>query len=247
VSNRQSKKERERRFVEVFKSLYQDFPEGEIIAHEDQERPDAVVASLHGKIGIEITSIHTESLKKEESEIEAVISEAVRIHEKSDLPKLHVGVHVGVGKTFSKKNRPALAAAIARLVAANIPAANGLAEIENDWDDPSTFPYEINSILILRNTALTHNHWNCGSAAIVQEDLADRIQEIISEKESRLSGYDSDCVEQWLLIVGENSSASTFFDPSSSSLSHSYKSVFKKVFFLNSFSRRLSELKLRNS
>ena len=104
MSNRVSKKERERYFIEVFKSLCQDFPEGKVIAYENQERPDAIIASPHGKIGIEITSVHIQSLKKEESEIEAVISEAVRIHEKSGLPKLHVGIHIGDGKNFQEKN-----------------------------------------------------------------------------------------------------------------------------------------------
>jgi hypothetical protein len=121
---------------------------------------------------------------------------------------------------------------------------NGLAEVENEWNDPIAFPYEINSILILRNSVLTRNHWNCGSAGFVQEDLASKFQEIISEKESCLLGYDSSCVEQWLLIVGENNSASTFFDPSPATLSQNYKSIFKKVFFLNPSSRKMSALNL---
>jgi hypothetical protein len=243
MSKGQSKKEQEKHCVEIFKSLYSD-PGGEIIAHERQERPDAVIVSPRGKIGIEVTRIHAQSLKKEESEIEAVISEATRIYELNHLPKLQVGVHIGSGKTLSRKNRPAIATAIARLVEANVPSEDGLAEIDNGWNDPEIFPYEINSILILRNSALTRNHWICASFGFIQENLADRLQKIISDKEGCLLGYDSGCIEQWLLIVGENGSASTSFDPSPTTLAHIYRSVFKKVFFLNLFSRRLHELNL---
>jgi hypothetical protein len=244
MSNTRAKKEREKRHVEVFRDLYAHFPQGEIISHEAQERPDAIIISPLGRIGIEITCVHEESQKKDESEIEAVISQAVRIYERENLPKLHVGVHIGSGKTLSRQKRPAIAAAIARLIKANVPVEGGLADLENDWNDPDAFPYEINSILILRHSALTQNYWNCASVGFIQENFPDTLQKIISDKGASLLGYDSSCVEQWLLVVGKNESASTAYDPSPATLAHVYESVFKKVFFLNLFSRKLHDLNL---
>jgi hypothetical protein len=57
VSNRKENKERERLCVELFKEIYQKFPKGEIRADDSQEKPDTIVLTSTGKIGIEITAI----------------------------------------------------------------------------------------------------------------------------------------------------------------------------------------------
>jgi hypothetical protein len=244
VLDKTTNKERERHFVDVFKGLLQDFPDGEIIANEQQERPDAVVVTAQGKIGVEITRIQKEKLKREESEVESAIAEAQRIYERLNLPKLHVSVHVGDGKSFNRSSRKKFAAAISNLVSKNIPTQDGSIELENDWSNPDLFPFEINSIGIYRFAKLTRNHWNRPDGGIFRTEIIDEIQNIISGKNQLLENYDRTCIAHWLLIVAEGFSPSSFFDPSASTLSHPYKTQFDRAFYLDLFSRKLFELKL---
>ena len=245
MSIRLSNKERERRFVELFKSAYKGFPAGTILADENQERPDIVVATSQGKIGIEITSLHNDKLKRAESECEKAVLESRRIYERNNLPKLYVSVHIGGENSFNKKNRGKFAAAIAKLVAANVPSVvERYIELENDFNNPAQFPYEIDSIYIFRHSWTEENRWSAPSAGLYRENFVNELQSVISEKDSKLSGYARDCKEQWLLVVAENSGPSTFFDPSEKTINHCYKSSFNKVFLLELFRVKLFELKL---
>jgi len=125
--------------LKFFKSVFKEFPDGGILTNEEQERPDAIVLNTKGKIGIEVTRILYESLKREESESEAVVSEACRIYEKSHLPNLQVSVNFGAEKSFSRKTRTTFATALANLVANNVPAAKDCIDLENHWIIPSSF------------------------------------------------------------------------------------------------------------
>jgi hypothetical protein len=244
VSNSKENKARERRFVELFKEAYFNFPEGEIVADEGQERPDVVVVSSQGKIGIEITSLYDSKLKRTESECEKAVLEARRIYEKQNLPKLHVSVHIGGESSFNRTNRKGFAATIANLVAANVPPPGKYAAVENDFNDPKRFPYEIDSIYIYQYSWPDENNWTAPSAGFYREHFVEELQRVISEKDSKLKGYMPGCKEQWLLVVAENSSPSTFFDPSEETVNHRYKSAFHKVFVMELFKVKVFELKL---
>jgi len=244
VSNAKVNKAREQRFVELFKGAYPNFPAGEIVADENQERPDAIVVTSQGKVGIEITSLHDDKLKRTESECEKAVLDARRIYEKQGLPKLHVSVHIGGEISFNRANRKKYANAIAGLVAANVPPPGKYVAVENGFNDPARFPYEIDSIYIYRYSWPDENHWNAPSGGFYREHFVEELQRVISEKDSKLGGYMPDCKEQWLLVVAENSSPSTFFDPSETTVNHTYKSAFNKVFVMELFKVKLFELKL---
>jgi hypothetical protein len=244
VSNPAENKAREKLFVELFKSAYANFPAGEIIADKEQERPDVIVATPVGKIGIEITSLHDGKLKRIESECEKAVLAARRIYEKQGLPKLHVSVHIGGENSFNRATRNKFANAIAGLVAANVPPPGKYVAVENDFNDPVRFPYEIDSIYIYQYSWSDENNWTAPSAGFYREHFVEELQRVISEKDSKLSGYMPDCKEQWLLVVAENSSPSTFFDPSEKTVNHNYKSAFDKIFVMELFKVKVFELKL---
>ncbi len=244
MSNAKINKARERHFIELFKGAYPNFPAGKIIADENQERPDAIVVTDQGKVGIEITSLHDDKLKRRESECEKAVLEARKIYEKLKLPKLHVSVHIGGENSFNRTNRERFATAIANLVAANVPPPGKYVAVKNDFNDPARFPYEIDSIYIYQYSWPDENNWTAPSAGLYRENFVDELQNVISEKDLKLNGYMPDCKEQWLLVVAENSSPSTFFDPSEITVSHSYKSAFDKVFVMELFRVKLFELKL---
>ena len=87
-------------------------------------------------------------------------------------------------------------------------------------------------------------YWTAPSAGFYREHFVEKLRQVISEKDSKLSGYSQDCKEQWLLVVAENSNPSTFYDPSEATVNHSYKSAFDKVFVMELFKVKLFELKL---
>jgi hypothetical protein len=244
VSNRGKNKEHERLCLELFKEAYPDFPEGKILADENQEKPDIIVLTLNGKIGIEITAIIDKKQKRAESECEKAVIEARKIYEELGLPKLQVSVHIGSEESINKKTRKQFAKAVAKLVANNIPLGSSHVTLENKWNDLVNFPYEINAILILQHPSLSINHWHVPSGGFCREDFAGELQGVLDEKETKIQGYAPDCTEQWLVVVAENMSASTFFDPSAKTINHLYKSSFDKVFLLELFKAKLFELKL---
>ena len=49
MNNKQLKKEREKRYVEVVRDILKGFPNGQLIADEHQERPDVLVLGTRGK------------------------------------------------------------------------------------------------------------------------------------------------------------------------------------------------------
>jgi hypothetical protein len=244
VTNRKRKKEREKRFVELFKEAHTGFPPGELIEDENQEKPDVVAVTSEGKIGIEVTSLHIDELKREESESEQVVAEARRIYEMRSLPALFVSVHAGKRSNFNRKNRGDFANAIAALVSANIPPEGKSIQLDNDWDDPKGFPFAIDCIHIFRYSWPDDNSWSAPSAGMYREKFIDELQSVITKKELKLKDYAQDCKQQWLLVVAENESPSTYFDPSETTINHCYKSSFDKVFLFKPIQARVFDLKL---
>ena len=213
--------------------------------YEKQERPDVIVDTTKGKIGIEITSLHDAKLKRAESECEKAVSEAQKIYETLNLPPLQVTAHISGENSVSRKNRRKFSGAIANIVAENIPPPGSYVAIDNHFEDAARFPYEIDFIHIFRYSWPDQkNFWTAPSGGFYREDFIEELQRVISEKDSKLSGYMTGCVEQWLLVMAENSSASTFFDPSETTINYVYKSSFHKVFVLELFKVKLHELKL---
>ena len=225
MSNKAENKERERVCVKIFKEAYSKFPQGKILDDENQEKPDFIVLTKNGKIGIEVTSIVDRKQKRSESECEKAVLEARRIYEMQHLPNLQVSVHIGCEKVFNKKNRSHFANAIAKQVINNTPP-------------PKSY------ILIFNLPSLTQNHWHVPSGGICREDFEAELQDVLDEKESKIANYSPDCREQWLLVVAENMSASTFYEASEKTILHQYKSSFNKVFLLELFKGKLIELKL---
>ena len=244
MTEKQRNKDQERHYVEVFKDAFSGFPIGELLADENQERPDVIVASAQGRIGIEVTRILHEPMKREESEGQAMVDEARALYEKRGLPNLQVSVFLGAQPAFTRQNRKTFATALAELVAANIPAANDLADLENGWDDADVFPFEIHSVSILRHPVLTRNYWTVPQAGWILENFPQLLQERIAKKETHIRGYDSGCAALWLLVVAEHSGPSSFFEPSEATLAHTYTSSFDRMFFLELFKRSVFELKL---
>lgn len=242
-----TKKEKERYQLELFRSLCDDFPKGEI---SDGEKPDFIIDKSGSKIGIEVTRIYLKPpknnnpLQLQESECQQLVAESQKIYEEMNLPKIDLRVLFSSDIHFSKKNRKVYANTLAKLVALNLPAHNSVKHIENDHESPNLFSSEIDTISIARFSNLKHNFWTTLEAGYVQEDFHHDLQVVINEKNTLLCTYDPSCNSHWLLIVAEWSHPSSFFDPSEQMLKESYKSGFDKIFFLNLFDQKINQLKI---
>src|SRR6266480_2287767 len=235
-----AKKGEERRFVEILAKELDAFPPSKLI---DSESPDFLVATSKGALGIEVTKIHhSNEPRQQESECRSLVDAACRLYENESTIPLEVKVHFGVSTQFNKRNRDKFAKILANLVLTNIPQPDSLISLENDWENPSFFPYEIARVSIIRLSAFPRNFWSVPSAGFFQEDFAPKIEAIIATKENAISTYRTDCIGRWLLIAAEGNSPSTFFDPSAKTLQHSYRSSFDKIFFLEAFRRKVWEL-----
>jgi hypothetical protein len=237
-----AKKDEERRFVEILAKELDAFSSGKLI---DSESPDFLVATSEGVIGIEVTKIHhANERRQQESECRSLVDAACRLYESESTIPLEVKVHFGGSTQFNKRNRGKFARILANLVLTNIPRPDSWISLQNNWGNPSFFPYEIAGLSIIRLSAFRRNFWSVPSAGFFQENFAPKIEAIIATKEHAISTYRTDCIGRWLLIVAGGNSASTFFDSSTKTLQHSYRSSFDRIFFLEAFRRRLWELKV---
>lgn len=235
-----AKKGEERRFVEILAKELDAFSPGKLI---DSESPDFLAATSEGVLGIEVTKIHhANEPRQQESECRSLVDAACRLYESESTIPLEVKVHFGGSTQFKKRNRDKFARILANLVLTNIPRPDSLISLDNNWENPSFFPYEIAGLSIIRLSAFRRNFWSVPSAGFFQEDFAPKIEAIIATKEHAIRTYKTDCIERWLLIAAEGNSASTFFDPSKKTLQHSYRSSFDRIFFLEAFRRKVWEL-----
>src|SRR5437667_7577989 len=243
MSRRSSKKNKERQFVEILREQLKTFPDGELI---DSESPDFVIAARDGLIGVETTRLHQMGMphesRRQESERQALVNEALQIYENAKSIPLRVSVNFGPYEEFNKRNRRRFVSILANLVRSNIPQPESWITIQNDWDNPSTFPYEIASISICRSSALRRNRWLSPSVGCAQQDFIPELEAIIAKKDKSITRYKIHCVACWLLIAAEGDSAPTFFYPSTATLGYCYRSSFDRIFFLEAFSRGLWEL-----
>ncbi len=237
-----AKKAEERRFVEILAEKLDAFPPGKLI---DSESPDFLVAGPEGVIGIEVTKIHhADERRQQESEFRSLVDAACRLYESENAIPLEVKVHFGGNTQFNKRNRDKFARILANLVLTNIPQPDSWIPLENNWENPGFFPYEILGLSIIRLSAFRRNFWSVPSAGFFQEEFAPKIEAIITTKEHAISTYRTDCTGRWLLVVAEGNSASTFFDPSTKTLQHSYSSSFDRIFLVEAFRRKVWELKV---
>jgi hypothetical protein len=239
-----TKKDHERYYLDLFRSTFPRFPAGSV---EDGESPDFIVHSPDGKIGIELTRIYRQArsnrapLQSQESERDAVVADARQIYETMELDPVQVHFAFEGDSNLTKRNRKKYAHTLAMVVAKNLPPKNSWLDVDNDFNSPESFPFEVHNISIARFDSLTRNAWSVPVGGFVLEDCRTDFQRVISQKDLLVRDY-RDCREQWLLIVADWSGPSSFFEPSTQTLTHVYRTAFDRIFFLSAVSRRFVEL-----
>lgn len=238
----------ERNSVELLKERIGDFPQGAIRMGRPPQ-PDCLIGEAPFITGIEVTRLHHEGHnggrppREQEAERTALVVEAQGIYEREGLHPLEVHISFSDVTAFTKYNRMDYARKLAALVSCNVITGQAIVTITNNYADASSFPWEIDYLSIASHPVLTRNHWSVVTSGFITEDFRDRLQQEISKKDRKLEGYRMDCDRVWLLIVSENNSPSTAFDPSPATIDHLYTASFERLFLLDQFRGRVYELK----
>lgn len=252
------KKERERYQLERFKAVLKDFPEGLIISGKDDgTEPDFFVQLPDGLLGIELTEMYRQPepnkrpMQADESVRRRIVERAQKLFEENGGPVLDVSVHFGMNEEWPETRVAELAPKIAKVVSDNPLQIGEHAWLENHWIDKDYFPFEINSLSVIRLPTRLRSCWVCPEASFVPEFTAVEIQKEIDRKNGRINSYQRKAPSAlWLLIIRGHSGMSSVFDLASHVPEHVYVFDFDRVFLFNWFSQTYLELfktNLRNT
>ena len=225
----------------IFRKFIDDMPVGEIW-HDD--RPDFLVCSKDGVIGIEHSLVHIPKSKHPlqaiESQTDEIISIAKEIAELSGVPPIQANFHFRVREDIDKASRIGMAKEIAHLiyhaVANDIKPRNMMELFYPEFDDA------IVSINIYTLQKESEHFWSAVRAGWSMESCIDIFKESICKKELLISSYLKKCKECWLLLVGE-AKPSGFVHPNEDTINYRYSSSFNKIYYLDLTHRNLHRLK----
>ena|SRR5215212_6442586 len=245
------KKQVERYYLDTFRDVCGEFPAGEVI---DTEEPDFLIKINDELLGVELTELYRKPtnpgrpMQAVENITDAIVQEACSIHHAADGPVLTVRVNFDLSsKRVGKPQRSELASKLAAFVLKTPVEVDSSADLQNDYEDLSTFPEEITRIRIQRNRFRSRALWTVPRAAFIPRLDAQLVQHRINEKNQRVSVYRTKSHQVWLLMVHTlHFSLASTFEYSSEALDHTYESYFDRTFLLNVFDRRLHELKTHN-
>jgi hypothetical protein len=228
------KKHQERIYFEVFREVYEDFPQGIACI---QERPDFVIKDGANRIGLEITR-YFRPTPKDQRPMQEQLSLQRQILQRAqsnfahiDGRKLRVQVVFRIGIDINKSDIADTANGLTSVL-----SAIELNETLNRFisvTKPDLWPELVTSVHARLCIGREVSYWQPATAAWVRTLMAADIQDVILRKASSFGGYESELNETWLLIVADGVS---FVDLSDAAKIYSYEGPFDRVIFLDMFS-----------
>ncbi|MCQ2202500.1 MAG: hypothetical protein MJZ27_10490 [Bacteroidales bacterium] len=266
--NVQKKDRREWTIMNLFAQVYRNFPSrGEI---SKSERPDFIVTTPKGRIGVELTELKYERLDSEfnmrahEDFLNQMMHTAYDKYKSFDVDiecplvvdvqfseKISPLIATNDTKEAEKANllREGLAEKIAQIVIDNMPMATGkqyVIDRTSKYGDLH-LPVLVERILVTNVSGLLKEHlWYASISTKVKPLSIESVSQRIKDKDKKLEGYDKDCIEQWLLIVQNSFLMSAHYDPvaAARALRHKYPSKFNRVLVFERSNAKVTELKI---
>ena len=238
-------KDLELRHLETFKSIWPQFPPGNIVC---SERPDFLVtAQDNNVIGIEHTELLQPghpggtSLQARDSFAERVVDDARTQYAQDGAPDLQVQVYfTSAWQKPADPRRLALALCRAVELLALIPGQRASINAE----DGAGLPAPIGRLEVYRPLDPTESFWICQYYGLVVELGAEDISARIQAKNEKVAEYRKQCTQLWLLMVSDQDWLSKSVSLSGDAKAHVYFCDFDRVFVLWSRSREYIELKV---
>ncbi|GEM_PF-3221778 len=238
---------RNRQKVESFKRHYSGFPKGVIRTGMPKKEPDIVVNTQVGDVGIEITEFYREkgqtttALQAQESLKEGIVERSQKIYEKDGNSPIIVSIFWSAHIKLNKKDVCSISDKLKSLIADNIPEIEGYVKL----DDAFSLPDGIAAINIYRIKELNESDWLNWYYDFIPDYTPERIQQIINEKNTKVSNYRDGFRSLWLLIVAVGTRPSSLSKLSRDVLEATYNSYFNKVFFFEMFTGEVEELNIQ--
>lgn len=232
--------------IKRFKKHYSGFPKGDIRTGTPQKEPDIVVTIQNGDVGIEITEFYREkgstslALQAQESLKESIVEKAQIIYKKEGNPPLIVSIFWSAHVNLNNKDIKSISIKLKSLIANHIPDIEEHVEL----DEASSLPDGIATIHIYRIKEFNENDWHNYYSDFIPDCTPERIQQIINEKNIKVSNYRDGFQSLWLLIVALGTRPSSLFNLPQKTLVSTYNSNFDKVFFFDMFTGRVEELNI---
>lgn len=242
-----AEKGQEKHYLNIFRQLYKEFPPG-IVEHDDN--PDFLVKSPSQIIGIEITRLFRKGphiTKSQEEERRIITETACKKCEEMSITPVLVAIFFNNNIVLKKSRRDEIVSQLVELISNHLPKENEPLSLENKFESTINIPKEIDKIKINRSSLITEHDWSVLEVGFASENFTNDLQKIINEKNDKLKNYLKKCNLCWLLIVAEGYAPSSNFSSSPIVLKNRYISSFKRIFFLEVFSKKVSELNLESA
>jgi hypothetical protein len=234
-------------YLERFKSLISDFPDGEV---EVSERPDFIIQNKTGAVGIELTELHKQAplgkreLQANQAMWNLVTQSVLNQYKLLGLPNLYATLHFNQSYEISKSEGIKLSRIILDIITNNIPEEGCNFSEEYDWINRDYFPEHLHQISMTRLPGQDETFFNNPMSTWVGPLPKTLIEETIRFKESKLPAYQKRCSHNWLLITIDTAFMSTWFSSDECMERMEFTTDFDRVYILKSFENRVVRLKV---
>lgn len=232
--------EEEKLLLKRFKQCYDFFPEGEL---NFVDKPDVIVKAENLKIGIELTEVFQDSyrkysrLKQKSSDRNKFTIKLIYKLQKLVDFTFSVSIFFNDFNYIKDSQREKVLQDAYDLVKDHFVKLQNKQELM--FEDITSLPKEINSILILRYDDLDESFNEQPEGGIIEEMTDIHLNSILLKKDKVLTKYES-CNEYWLLIKEGNYYAGNF---SKINVTIPVNSNFNKVFLFRMKTSEIIELK----
>jgi hypothetical protein len=224
-------------YLHKFKENFPQFPQGEICAHE---RPDFLVTTNEGRVGIEITEFYRDmagtaeiTLQQRRAIHQQILNHAKSIADKRGLLGAHIQVHFDTNFYCKASETISIASKLVQL-------AEGMFTGESSRELLKRDEIQIEGIPMLSVwwTKGTTSFWKSPWANFVPGLLPEQIQGVLDAKTKRQSDYRKICDQIWLVIVMDRFKTSSFALIPPETLKHRYTHKFDLAFlFFHTYDR----------
>jgi hypothetical protein len=249
---REGQKLQERWILERFLQAMGGAAPGEPTAFRQSESPDWVLPrKSRPALGIEITTLHHRhsrhsglTLRHEEGIQTRVCRLIERRSNDSCMWRGEISVHfTGHQLPTKDEEHPIVDALITLLNTAVPPNDDKYTEIspESLWDHP-VLGGVIHMVAIYRNSTFDRLYVHAPGAAFLPSLDTDHLNDVVSAKNEKVRKYKGICGEIWLVLVHNDVSIATHFDPRSCPSLDCADFSFDRIFLLDQLNAQIKEL-----
>jgi hypothetical protein len=247
---RESKKEREVRYVRLFQRLRADAPQAE---PSPGERPDFTIAIPGGIVGLEVTEYyrphvpnpnlrHSRPLQEQDALKNQIAERAQELFSAKFDRRVRVQLLFRPLDIVDGREVEELATAIADLVG-SLPLIEEHVRFVPSREH--SFPRQLTTVFAQVVAPDRYSYWEVVAAGSVVLLEPAHIIAIVLDKDSKLRNYRRDLAEAWLLIVQDYWSRASYAELSPEALNTIYESGFARIYFLRVFQSECVSLAVR--